>query len=82
MTPRSLETLAGSVNQPVTTPLDSKMKKVVAYARGMGEESIITVPIDIELFSTKMAIYLECNDLERFIGRQEISVACICLYMN
>jgi len=66
----------------VTTPSDSKLAKVAAYARDMGEGSIITVPVDIELFSTEMVIYLEHNDLERFIGRQEISAACICLYMK
>jgi len=70
VTPRSLETFAESINQPVTTPPDSKMAKVVAYAWGMGEGSIITVPVDIELFSTEMAIYLERNDLQRFIGRR------------
>ena len=82
VTPRNLETFAESVNQPVTTPPDSKLVKVAAYARGMGEGSIVTVPVDIELFSTEMAIYLERNDLERFIGRQEINTACICLYMK
>jgi len=82
VTPRSLETFAESVNQPVTTPPDSKMEKVAAYARAMGEESIITVPVDIELFSIEMAIYLERNSLERFIGCQEISTTCICLDMK
>ena len=69
VTPRSLETFAESANQLVNTPPDRKMAKVTAYARSMGERSIITVPMDIELFSTEMAIYLEHNDFERFIGR-------------
>ena len=82
MTPWSMEIFAESVNQPVTTSLDSKLVKAAAYARGMREGSIITLPVDTKLFSTEMAIYLECNDLERFIGHQEISVSCICLYMK
>ena len=82
MTPRNLQIFVKSVNQPVTTPPNSKMGKVVAYVWGIGEGSIITLPVDIELFSTEIAIYLERNDLERFISSQKISAACICLYMN
>jgi len=47
----------------VNTPPDRKMATVAAYAPSMGEGSIITVPVDIELFSTEMAIYFERNDL-------------------
>ena len=53
MTPQSLETFAESVNQPVTTLPDSKLVKVVAYERSMGEGSIITVPIDMIYFQPK-----------------------------
>ena len=58
------------------------MAKMAAYAWGMGEGFIITAAVDIGLFSTEMAIYLERNDLERFIGHQEISTTCIYLYMK
>jgi len=80
VTPRSLETFAKSVNQLVITTPNRKMTKVAACARSMGEGFIITVPVDIELFSTEMAIYFERNDLERFISCQEITAACICFY--
>jgi len=65
VTPQSLKTFTESVNQQVTTPPDRKMAKVAAYAQGMGEGSIITVPVDIELFSTEMAIYLELREVHR-----------------
>jgi len=53
------------VNQPVTP--ESKLAKVAAYARDMGDGCIITVPVDTELFGTDITIYLKRNDLERFI---------------
>ena len=65
MTPRSLETFAESINQPLTTPPNSKLAKVVAYAWGMREGSIITIPIDIELFSTEMAICVMTSRVHR-----------------
>ena len=80
MTPRSLNIFAKSVYQPVT--LGSKLAKVATYARGMGDGCIITVPVDTELFGTNIIIYVEHNDLERFITRQEISVICIYLYIK
>ena len=55
MAPQSLETFAETVNQPVTTPVLSKLAKVVIYARGMGEGSIITVPMDTEVLTTDMS---------------------------
>ena len=44
--------------------------------------SIIKVPVDIELFATDITIYIERNNLERFIACQEISAACIYLYIK
>ena len=53
MTPQSFEIFVESVNQPMTTSAEKKMAKAAAYARGMGEGSIITIPVDIELFQLK-----------------------------
>jgi len=76
----SLNTSAESVNQLVTP--ESKLAKVITYARDMEDGYIITVPMDIELFGTDITICLEHNDLERFIDLQEGSVTCIYLYIK
>ena len=71
----SLYIFAESVNQLVTPT--SQLAKVVIYAWGMGDGSIITVPLKTEVFGTDFTIYLERDYLLRFIACQEISGTCI-----
>ena len=60
-----LHTFAELVYQPMT--LESRLEVVATYARGIEYGYIIIVLVDTEVFGTKPTIYLECNDLERFV---------------
>jgi len=47
---------------------ESQLAIVAMYARGIEDGCIIIVPRDTEVFGTEIAIYLERNDLERFVA--------------
>jgi len=52
---------------------DSSLAAVATFGRVMGDENMVTICVDIDVFGTElMPIILERNGLERFIARMEI----------
>jgi len=84
-TPSKLHTFAETVNQPLQPrpECENRSATVATFAGAMEAGCIIMVPLSTDVFRTELEdIYLEHNDLERFLARKEISAECICVYIK